>query len=73
MDPVDLSLLAGLTEHWIHPGSTRREPGRYHISSQFYVPETRLSVLLHTVESASPSLAFTAELCGLHYTPIVRL
>ena len=72
-DPVDLSALAALTEHWIHPGGSRRESGRYHISSQFFIPDTRLSVLLQVVESAVPPLVFTAELCGLYNTPLVSL
>ena len=45
----------------------------HQISSQFFVPDTRLSVLLGCIEAASPPLVFTAELCGFHYTPLVSL
>ena len=70
---TDLATLAALADHWIHPAGPKRESGRYHISSQFFVPDTRLSVLLHVVENATPPLVFTAELCGLHYTPLVGM
>lgn len=71
-EPVDSFNFAAVTEHWVHAGGPRREAGRYHIPSQFYTPKTKLPSLMSAVENASPPLAFTAELCGLHYTPIVR-
>ena len=71
-DPTDAFVFAALTEHWIHPGGPKREAGRYHIPSQFLTPSTRLSTLIQVVEGASPPLIFTAEICGLYYTPLVR-
>ena len=71
-DPTDAFVFAALTEHWVHPGGPKREVGRYHIPSQFFVPGTRLGNLIQAVEGASPPLVFTAEICGLYYTPIVR-
>ena len=70
-DPTDAFVFAALTEHWVHPGGPKREVGRYHIPSQFFIPGTRLSTLIQAVEGASPPLVFTAEICGLYYTPIV--
>ena len=71
-DSTDAFVFGALTEHWVHPGGPRREQGRYHISSQFFVPNTRLGALVQAVEGASPPLVFTAELCGLYYTSVVR-
>ena len=42
--------------------------GQYHIPSLFFTPNTRLQALVQAVESAYPPLAYTAELCGIHYT-----
>ena len=70
-DPTDAFVFGALTEHWIHPGGPKREAGRYHIPSQFLTPGTRLSTLIQAVEGTSPPLSFTAEICGLYYTPLV--
>ena len=72
-DPMDSIVLTALTEHWAHSGGCKREPGRYHIPSHFFTPGTKLSVLTQAVEGASPPLAFTAELCGLYFTPAVSV
>ena len=70
-NPTDFFLLGVLTEHWLHPGGPKRESGRYHISSQFFVPNTRLAALVQAVESSTPPLVLTAEICGLHYSRVV--
>ena len=46
--------------------------GQYHIPSIFFTPNSRLQSLIQAVEQASPQLVYTAELCGIHYTPQVR-
>ena len=72
-DATDTFLLTALTEHWIHAGGPKREPGRYHTPSPFFTPNTRPSVLIQAVENASPPLVFTAEMCGLYHNPMVMV
>ena len=71
VDATSLNVLSALVDHWMHTGGPKREVGRYHIPSPFFVPFTRLSALVQAVEAASPPLVLTAEICGLHFSPIV--
>jgi hypothetical protein len=71
-DPTSASIFSALTDHWIHTGGPKKEAARYHIPSAFFIPGTRLSMLLQAVENASPPLVQTAELCGLYYSHVVR-
>ena len=71
-NPVDATVLSALVEHWVHVGGgSRREQGRYHTPSVFFTPGTRLGILLQAVETASPPLVLTSDLCGLYYNKVV--
>ncbi len=72
VDATSLNVLSSLVDHWMHTGGPKREIGRYHIPQSFFVPFTKMSALVQAVESASPPLVLTAELCGLYFSPIVR-
>ncbi len=70
-DPTSASIFNALVEHWIHTGGPKKEMGRYHIPAIFFTPGSRLSGLLQAVETTSPPLVLTAEICGLYYSPFV--
>ena len=70
-DPTSATISTALTEHWIHIGGPKKQGSRYHVPSLFFTPGTRLSSLVLAIENASPPLVLTAELCGLHHSPIV--
>lgn len=69
---MDALLLSSMVDYWIHPGGPRREHGHYYIPALFFTPNSRLAPLLQAIEGASPPLVLTADLCGFHYTPVVR-